>query len=110
MAELTRTPTELAYTILRSLRTSSVAAVVERLTPLLHMDPVQKLPPEVTAEIFSYLDLTTLLTASRASRAWRDRIFDSRLWRELYLREGWGFDMDAVRNYEQLQSQNRKSR
>jgi F-box and WD-40 domain protein 1/11 len=74
------------------------------------MDPVQKLPPEITAEIFSYLDLTTLLTASLASRAWRDRIFDSRLWRELYIREGWRFDIDAVRKYEQLHSQSRKSR
>ncbi|KAH8697616.1 F-box and WD domain protein [Talaromyces proteolyticus] len=106
---------ELAFTILRSLRTSTIASVVERLTPRLHMDPVLKLPPEITAEIFAYLDPSTLLTASLASRAWRDRIFDSRLWREIYTREGWRLDIDAIRQYEQLHSepltsQSRKSR
>lgn len=108
------TSTELAYTILRSLRTSTIASVVDRLTPLLHMDPVFKLPPEITAEIFAYLDPATLLTASLASRSWRARIFDSRLWRDLYIREGWRLDIDAIRRYERLQSQlpfyNRKSR
>ncbi|PGH02040.1 F-box and WD-40 domain-containing protein 1/11 [Blastomyces parvus] len=106
---------ELAYSILRTLRTSTVSSVVDRLTPLLHMDPVLKLPPEITSEIFSYLDTSTLLTAALASRAWRERIIDSRLWRHLYIQEGWRFDMDAVRSFEQslskpLFSQNRKSR
>lgn len=107
--------TELAYGLLRSLRTSTVAMVVDRLTPLLHMDPVLKLPPEITSEIFSYLDPKNLLTASLASRSWRIRIFDSRLWRELYLGEGWRVDIDAIRKAEQEQSevtspQSRKSR
>lgn len=107
---------ELAYSILRTVRTSTIAAVVDRLTPLLHMDPVLKLPPEITAEIFSYLDPASLLTASLASRAWRCRILDSRLWRALYLTEGWGLDIDAMRNFEQKHpeppplSQNRKAR
>ena len=105
---------ELAHSILRTLRTSTVAKVVDRLTPILHMDPVLKLPPEITAEIFSYLDPPTLLTASLASRAWRERILDSRLWRQLYIREGWHIDIDAVRRFEQLHSelstQNRKPR
>ncbi|KAL4788122.1 WD40-repeat-containing domain protein [Aspergillus varians] len=106
---------EIAYSLLRTLRTSTVAAVVDRLSPLLHMDPVLKLPPEITAEIFSYLDPQTLLTASLASHAWRNRIFDSRLWKELYIDEGWRVDSDAIRAFEQDQSgfpspQSRKSR
>ncbi|KLJ11066.1 hypothetical protein EMPG_13645 [Blastomyces silverae] len=106
---------ELAYSILRTLRTSTVSSVVDRLIPLLHMDPVLKLPPEITSEIFSYLDTSTLLTAALASRAWRERIIDSRLWRHLYIQEGWRFDMDAVRTFEQSLSKppfshNRKSR
>ena len=101
--------------MIRTLRTSTVASVVDRLAPLLHMDPVFKLPPEITSEIFSYLDPQTLLTASLASRTWRIRIFDSRLWRELYISEGWRVDIDAIRRFEQEQSelwspQNRKSR
>lgn len=65
------------------------------------MDPVVKLPPELTFEIFSYLDPRTLLTASLASRSWRARILDSGLWRVLYNNEGWRVDMRAIRNFEQ---------
>ncbi|KAL4891872.1 WD40-repeat-containing domain protein [Aspergillus ambiguus] len=107
---------ELAYSLLRTLQTSSLAAIVDRITPLLHMDPVLKLPPEITFEIFCYLDHRTLLTASLASRAWRERILDPRLWRELYVREGWRVDIDTVRAYEEEHSrlpsspQSRKSR
>lgn len=106
---------EFAYSLLRSLSTSTVAAVVDRLAPLLHMDPVLKLPPEITSEIFSYLDPQTLVTASLASRAWRNRISDSRLWRYLYIQEGWRVDVDAVRRFEDensgpLSPQSRKSR
>ncbi|KAL5048977.1 hypothetical protein BDW71DRAFT_176923 [Aspergillus fruticulosus] len=106
---------EIAYSLLRTLRTSTIAAVVDRLSPLLHMDPVLRLPPEITAEIFSYLDPQTLMTASLASRAWRDRISDSRLWKELYIDEGWRVDIDAIRAFEQEHSdfpspQSRKSR
>lgn len=92
---------ELAYSLLRSLSTTSLAAVVDRLNPLLHMDPVVKLPPELTFEIFSYLDPKTLLTASLASRSWRSRILDSGLWRVLYINEGWKVDTSAILNFEQ---------
>ncbi|KAL4945369.1 hypothetical protein BDV06DRAFT_219340 [Aspergillus oleicola] len=95
---------EIAYSLLRTLRASTIAGVVERLSPLLHMDPVLLLPPEITAEIFSYLDPHTLLTASLASRAWRNRIFDSRLWKELYIDEGWRVNIHAIRAYEQENS------
>ena len=84
MAQGEHTRMDIAYEILRTLRTSNVAAVVERLTPLLHMDPMEKLPPEITAEIFTYLDASTLLTASLASTTWRGRILDSRLWQKLF--------------------------
>lgn len=96
---------ELAYSLLRSLSTSALAAVVDRLNPLLHMDPVAKLPPELTFEIFSYLDPRTLLTASLASRSWRQRILDSGLWRVLYINEGWRVDLRAIRSFEQEHSE-----
>ncbi|WEW60754.1 hypothetical protein PRK78_006242 [Emydomyces testavorans] len=106
---------ELAFALLSTLRTSTIANIVERLTPLLHMDPVQKLPPEITAEIFSYLEPATLLTASLASRAWHDRIQDSLLWRKLYLREGWKLNVEEIRAFERqraeaVQSASRKAR
>lgn len=79
------------------------------------MDPVVNLPPEITFEIFSYLDAQTLLAASVASRAWRSRTLDYRLWRELYAKEGWRVDDDAIRRFELEHSesaspQTRKSR
>ncbi|EAW10579.1 F-box and WD domain protein [Aspergillus clavatus NRRL 1] len=106
---------EFAFNLLQTLRTSTVAKVVDRLAPLLHMDPVQKLPPEITSEIFSYLDPQTLLTACLASRSWHSRILDTRLWRDLYIAEGWRVDINAIRTFEQEHSsfsspQSRKSR
>lgn len=106
---------EFAYSLLRSLSTATLAGVVDRLNPLLHMDPVVKLPPELTFQIFSYLDPRTLLTASLASRSWRSRILDSGLWRVLYINEGWRVDTRAIRNFEQehaeaMSPQTRRSR
>jgi F-box and WD-40 domain protein 1/11 len=91
---------EIAYEVLRTLRTSNIAGVVEKLTPLLHMDPLEKLPPEITSQIFSYLDAETLLIASLASKTWRVRIMDSMLWQDLYRKEGWGLDWDEIQRFE----------
>jgi F-box and WD-40 domain protein 1/11 len=66
------------------------------------MDPVGKLPPEITSQIFSYLDASTLLVASLSSQAWRARILDPRLWRRLYSDQGWGLDSASVRAYEEI--------
>ncbi|KAL8689419.1 MAG: hypothetical protein Q9218_004907 [Villophora microphyllina] len=101
---------DFVYSILRTLRTSSIAAIVDRLRPLLHIDPITVLPPEITSEIFSYLTPAALLEASRASRAWRERALDSRLWRQKFRSEGWGLDMDAIRRFEQEYSHKRKAR
>jgi F-box and WD-40 domain protein 1/11 len=68
------------------------------------MDPVGKLPPEITAQIFSYLEASTLLTASLSSQAWRERILDPRLWRRLYTDQGWGLDSMAVKAFEETHS------
>ena len=95
---------DFVYNVLRTLRTSSIAAIIERLRPLLHIDPVAVLPPEITSEIFSYLTPSMLLEASRASKAWRESTLDSRLWKQNFNQEGWGLDMDEVRSFEQKYS------
>lgn len=74
--------------------------IVERLNPLLHIDPVAILPPEVTAQIFYCLDPSTLLKAGLASRAWRERTLDSQVWKIMYGLEGWGNDIDSIRSFE----------
>ncbi|KAL8884034.1 MAG: hypothetical protein Q9215_007831 [Flavoplaca cf. flavocitrina] len=100
---------DFVYSILRTLRTSSIADIVDRLRPLLHIDPITVLPPEITSEIFSYLSPATLLEASRASRSWRERALDSRLWRQKFSSEGWGLDMKAIRQFEQNYTQRGKA-
>ncbi|KAL6158752.1 hypothetical protein ACJBU6_02853 [Exserohilum turcicum] len=98
---------EFAYAILRSLRTSSIAAIVDKLNPLLHLDPVIHLPPEITFQILSYLSPETLLRASTLSRAWRERVLDSPLWKLLFRLEGWNSNFSQVRAYEESQRQKR---
>ena len=91
---------EYVYNVLMSLRTSSIAAIVERLRPLLHIDPVRVLPPETTSQIFSYLAPSMLLQASKVSKAWRERTLDSRLWKQKYIAEGWPLDLSEVTSFE----------
>lgn len=48
-----------------------------------------------------------LLEASRASRSWRESTLDSRLWKQKFNLEGWGLNMNEVRNFEQQYSRPR---
>ena len=96
---------DLAYEILRTLRSTDIAAVVERMNPLLHMDPIEKLPAEIISGIFSHLEPSVLLTASLCSATWRQRILDPQLWAECYHSEGWGIDMSAVRAFEETHTE-----
>ena len=78
-----------------------MASVVDQLWPLFHKDPVAYFPAEIVSLIFSYLEPRNLMDASRASRTWRARVLDSRLWKEKFKTEGWGLDMEEVEKYEQ---------
>ncbi|KAF2656340.1 WD40 repeat-like protein [Lophiostoma macrostomum CBS 122681] len=98
---------EFAYAILRSLRTSSIAGIVEKLNPLLHLDPVVHLPPEITFQIFSYLTPETLLRASALSKTWRARVMDSPLWKLLFRLEGWNSNFPQLRAYEDAEKTKR---
>ena len=98
------------YTILQTLRTSSIAQIVERLRPHLHKDPVAYLPPEVTSEIFSYLTPSMLLDAARVSQSWRERTLDSRLWKQKFYSEGWDLELEELKSLEQSLPSPRKTR
>ena len=80
---------------------------MEKLNPLLHLDPVIHLPPEITFQILSYLNPETLLRASTLSRSWRERVLDSPLWKLLFRLEGWNSNFPQVRAYEEAQRQKR---
>lgn len=100
VTELMLTGLEFAYNILRTLRVSSIAGVVDRLWPLFHKDPVMIFPSEIMSQIFSYLTPSMLLEASRASRSWRERILDNGLWKRKFNTEGWSLDVEAIQDFE----------
>ncbi|KAG0131978.1 WD40-repeat-containing domain protein [Tuber indicum] len=80
---------EYAYKLIRTLPTSRIASLVDRLVPILYLDFVQMLPPELSLQILSYLPVRSLLNASLASRTWRRFALEPRLWKDLYEVQGW---------------------
>ncbi len=94
------TSPEFAYNILRTLRVSSIAEVVDRLWPLFHKDPIAIFPSEIMSQIFSYLTPSMLLEASRASRSWRERVLDNGLWKRKFNTEGWSLDVKEIHSFE----------
>ena len=62
-------------------------------------------PAEIMSQIFSCLEPPMLLEASRASRAWRERVLDSGLWKQKFKTEGWGLRMDEIERFENSYNQ-----
>ena len=87
------------------MRASSIAQVFDRLWPLFHKDPLEVFPAEIMSIVLSHLEPQHLVTASRTSRAWRQRIADSNLWKDKFLREGWGLDTAELEDYERQYNQ-----
>ncbi|KAK6509195.1 hypothetical protein TWF481_003956 [Arthrobotrys musiformis] len=92
--------TEVAYKLVRSLPTSAIASIVERLIPVLHLDFVALLPSELSLQILSYLPPRSLLNASLASKTWRKFAMEPRLWKGLYRAEGWSLNDEASFQFE----------
>lgn len=84
-----------------------IAEIVERLTPFLHIDPVDKLPPEITSHIFLYLSPADLLRCSMTSKRWRERTMDRNLWRLMFSREGWVAKSAEIRSLEEAEVERR---
>lgn len=91
---------EYAYKLVRTLPTSHIASLVDRLVPILHLDFVQMLPSELSLQILSYLPARSLLNASLASRTWRRFALEPRLWRDLYKSSGWEENSAEVQLFE----------
>ncbi|KAK6536191.1 hypothetical protein TWF281_000435 [Arthrobotrys megalospora] len=92
--------TEVAYKLVRTLPTSAIAAIVERLIPVLHLDFVALLPSELSLQILSYLPPKSLLNASLASKTWRKFAMEPRLWKGLYRAEGWSLNDEEAFEFE----------
>lgn len=67
----------------------------------LHIDPISTLPQELVESIYEYLDPVSLHNASLVSRAWKIRAYEPRLWRRLYTLEGWTYNRDHVKSFEE---------
>lgn len=87
------------------MRASTISQVFDRLWPLFHKDPLEVFPAEIMSIILSHLSPQHLVTASRTSRAWRQRIADSNLWKDKFLHEGWGLDTAELEGYERQYNQ-----
>ncbi|KHJ32607.1 putative f-box wd-40 repeat-containing protein [Erysiphe necator] len=74
--------------IISHLPTSQVAEIENHLRPRLYINFFEHLPNEVLLLILSFLDPISLLSTARVSRQWMSLALDSRLWKQLYLREG----------------------
>lgn len=92
---------EYAYKLVRTLPTSHIANLVDRLTPILHLDFIQILPSELSLQILSYLPPKSLLDASLASKHWRRYALEPTLWKNLFKCQGWEADDGEVRKFEQ---------
>lgn len=51
---------------------------------VVRIDPVQHLPPEIMAHVFSYLDPDSLLQAEVVSRQWNEQAVSRPVWRQVF--------------------------
>lgn len=78
------------YQMLRRCKKSTLHFVADVVNPALKRDFIASLPPELSLEIISYLDVTSLCNAARVSRYWR-KLIDTHesAWKELFDKDGY---------------------
>lgn len=90
----------IARELLLSLPNSTLSEIVREANKRLHFDPVTYLPQEIVSFIFEYADANTLITAALVSKAWKQRVTEPRLWKRLFMQQGWLLDHDYVQDFE----------
>ena len=73
---------------------SNLNKSVSKLSPIKnkkdkHLDPISKLPPTISGNIFSFLDPQSLCNAARASKMWNHIASSSFVWEALCAKKGW---------------------
>jgi F-box and WD-40 domain protein 1/11 len=99
-ASLTRVPLGLAMTIMADLPTSAVYDIVNAMGPLLHVNFLDRLPPEVCLKILGFLDPLSVLQMALTSRGSLPLSMDWTLWQQLYYREGWRTNQIELKSFE----------
>ncbi len=101
----------LALTMLRSLPASKVQDIVDAIGPILHINFMDRLPPEVCLRILGFLDPYSLLQIATASRGCFSIAFDWTLWQYLYFAEGFLINTNEVQRFEmQLREEDEERR
>lgn len=76
--------------------TANLADLFSEFNYRLHINPVEKLPFELTEIIMQHISPADVIRCSVTSRTFRSRALDSQLWKDFYFREGWRIDFDAL--------------
>ncbi|KFY21685.1 hypothetical protein V493_07197 [Pseudogymnoascus sp. VKM F-4281 (FW-2241)] len=90
----------LAMTIMSDLPTSAVYDIVNAMGPLLHVNFLDRLPPEVCLKILGFLDPLSVLQMAQTSRGSLPLSMDWTLWQQLYYREGWRTNQIELKSFE----------
>lgn len=99
-ASLTGVSIGLAMTIMSDLPTSAVYDIVNAMGPLLHVNFLDRLPPEVCLKILGFLDPLSVLQMAQTSRGSLPLSMDWTLWQQLYYREGWRTNLVELKSFE----------
>lgn len=89
--------------------TAALASLVQGVNYRLHINPVDKLPAELTEQIFKSLGPNDLVRCSMTSRKWREQVLDSSLWKLMFGREGWLCDSEEVKETTQSEASRREN-
>ncbi|KFY68773.1 hypothetical protein V498_10572 [Pseudogymnoascus sp. VKM F-4517 (FW-2822)] len=101
----------LAMTIMGDLPTSAVYDIVNAMGPLLHVNFLDRLPPEVCLKILGFLDPISVLQMAQTSRGSLPLSMDWTLWQQLYYREGWRTNQIELKSFErELMNETREAR
>ncbi|KFZ05935.1 hypothetical protein V501_07881 [Pseudogymnoascus sp. VKM F-4519 (FW-2642)] len=101
----------LAMTIMGDLPTSAVYDIVNAMGPLLHVNFLDRLPPEVCLKILGFLDPLSVLQMALTSRGSLPLSMDWTLWQQLYYREGWRTNQIELKSFErELMNESLESR
>lgn len=92
--------TELIYTILFTLPTSSISTLSKQLIPFIHIDPAYKLPAELVVQTLTYLSVSQIIAAATLSKTWNFQAMQPGLWRRKFMTCGWNWNRIEVRKFE----------
>lgn len=88
-------------TVMHGLPTSVVFDIVNAVGPMLHVNFMDRLPPEVCLKVLGFLDPVSLVQMAQASRGFMSLSTDWTLWQQLYYQEGWRTNRIELRKFEE---------